>query len=315
MVNKGKQVSNISKDLHPIIVDMLEKVRGFKPIDLFIYDYNDSIFYARPDESPKEQREKLMALIDRFEKDLNDCSLYHKLYGYNIYAFKLYEEKKYDIVIEKFKEFIGNDKINICSYFIDTYASCLVMRGKEEDLKLAKVLYDFMLKYDKINLAINVFSDLIKKLKIKDNNWEFVPQLVDYSEKRKKLIENKNYEAIINLINKLISNKSCNDLTKSYLIHEKSDIYIKKQNFNKAKELLKEAIRIDDHSYQNSVRKCNSLEYLIWIYENQEISFDEQLSLYNQFFNKCLKSNKKFKISGTKKGKNAFKIIEEGIED
>ena len=37
MVNKGKQVSNISKDLHPIIVDMLEKVRGFKPIDLFIY--------------------------------------------------------------------------------------------------------------------------------------------------------------------------------------------------------------------------------------------------------------------------------------
>ena len=105
-------------------------------IYLFIYEYNDSIFYARPDESPKEQREKLMALIDRFEKDLNDCSLYHKLYVYNIYAFKLYEEKKYDIVIEKFKEFIGNDKINICSYFIDTYASCLVMRGKEEDLKL-----------------------------------------------------------------------------------------------------------------------------------------------------------------------------------
>jgi len=35
----------------------------------------------------------------------------------------------------------------------------------------------------------------------------------------------------------------------------------------------------------------------------------------NEYHLKIIKSNRKFEILGTEKGKNALKIIEEGIED
>jgi len=290
LTSKKSQNIRISKDLHPIVIEMLNHVKELTPVDLFIYEFNIELFNSDI-ESSKEQLEITEKFINRFENEIEGANNYQRYYIYNNYAFSLYENKKSEMVIEKYKKYIENEDIVNFSYFIDTYACCLVERGSKEDLILSKNLFDKMLKFDKINITSEILIKLIELLDIKDEpNWNLCLSISNYIKDRDKVLESGDFNRLFNIIEEILSNKHLDELSKSLILHEKAHLYVIMQEFEKAIELFKEAIKIKSNSFQNRRRKSISLEYIIWILRNQGASFEELLILFKDYFYELINS-------------------------
>ena len=152
--SKNNKISAL-KTLHPKVQSMIQRIQNFSDVERFIYHFYEKLYILDKNKSSEEFFKIASSMIEANQHLTSQANYIQKMYVYNILIFNYYERKQGKAAIEKFKDLIFHPEMEKMSFIIDTLAVCLIQAGGEQNLNLAKDLYESMFKVDMINLTID----------------------------------------------------------------------------------------------------------------------------------------------------------------